>query len=97
MSFPEPPHLRRQRQKNTNHIKLDEIPMNSLIAILTTSKGWIIRQAIKATAYITTPLTAWLAANGADGDQTQAIVSGVVAAVAVLVELGLSFMARKNP
>jgi hypothetical protein len=97
MSFPEPQHLRRQRQKNPNHIKLDEIPMNSLVAILTTSKGWIIRQAIKATAYITTPLTAWLAANGADGDQTQAIVSGVVAGVAVLVELGLSFMARKNP
>jgi hypothetical protein len=97
MSFPEPQHLRRQRHKNTHHIKLDEIPMNSLVAILTTSKGWIIRQAIKATAYITTPLTAWLAANGADGDQTQAIVSGVVAAVAVLVELGLSFMARKNP
>ena len=97
MSFPESPHLRRQRQKNPHKIKLDEIPMNSLIAILTTSKGWIIRQAIKATAYITTPLTAWLAANGADGHETQAIVSGIVAAVSVLVELGLSFAARKNP
>jgi hypothetical protein len=78
------------------NIKLEDIPMNSLITILTTSRGWIIRQAIKATAYITTPLTAWLAANGADGNETQAIVSGIVAAVSVLVELGLSFAARKN-
>ena len=78
------------------NIKLEDIPMNSLITILTTSRGWVIRQAIKATAYITTPLTAWLAANGADGNETQAIVSGIVAAVSVLVELGLSFAARKN-
>ena len=96
MSFPKFPGRRMNRTDKPN-IKLEDIPMNSLITILTTSRGWIIRQAIKATAYITTPLTAWLSANGADGHETQAIVSGIVAAVSVLVELGLSFAARKNP
>jgi hypothetical protein len=95
MSFPKFPGRKMNRTDKPN-IKLEDIPMNSLITILTTSRGWVIRQAIKATAYITTPLTAWLAANGADGNETQAIVSGIVAAVSVLVELGLSFAARKN-
>jgi len=78
------------------NIKLEDIPMNSLITILTTSRGWIIRQLIKATAYVTTPLTVWLSAHGVDGNHTTAIVSGIVAAVAVIGELGLSYLARKN-
>jgi hypothetical protein len=78
------------------NIKLEDIPMNSLITILTTSRGWIIRQLIKATAYVTTPLTVWLSAQGVDGNHTTAIVSGIVAAVAVIGELGLSYLARKN-
>lgn len=69
--------------------------MSTLLTLLTTSRGWILRQAIKLTAYITTPLTAWLTANG-HGDSAAAIASGIVAAVAVLVELGLSYIARKK-
>lgn len=69
--------------------------MNTLVTLLTTSRGWIVRQAIKATAYVTAPLTVWLETNG-HGDSTAAITSGVVAAVSVLVEVGLSFAARKN-
>lgn len=70
--------------------------MNSLIVLLTTSKGWILRQAIKATAYVTTPLTVWLASQGVSDDNTAAIVSGVTAIVAAGIELGLSYLARKN-
>lgn len=71
--------------------------MKSLIVMLTTSKGWIVRQAVKATAYVTTPLTVWLSAQGADADHTSAVVTGIIAAASIAVELGLSFIARKNP
>lgn len=95
MSFPSFPGRRMNRTDKPN-IKLEDIPMTSLITLLTTSKGWIIRQAIKLTAYITTPLTVWLEANG-HGEHVGAIVSGIVAVVSVVVELSLSFLARKNP
>ena len=94
MSFPDPIFRKRKRQEKPN-LKADELMKDTLFTVLTTSKGWIIRQAIKATAYVTAPLTVWLEANG-HGDQTAAIVSGVVAGVSVLVELGFSFLARKN-
>jgi hypothetical protein len=95
MSFPDPIFRRRKRNQTPN-LKLEDLTMNSLITLLTTSKGWLIRQAIKATAYITTPLTVWLEANG-QGDHAAALTTGIVAAVSVLVELGLSYAARKNP
>jgi hypothetical protein len=93
MSFPKFPGQRRKHDKP--NIKLEDIPRASLITILTTSKGWIIRQAIKLTGYITVPLTVWLEANG-QGDSAGAITAGIIAAVSVLVEVGLSFLARKN-
>ena len=95
MSFPDPIFRRRKRNQTPN-LKLEHLTMNSLITLLTTSKGWLIRQAIKATAYITTPLTVWLESNG-QGDHAAALTTGIVAAVSVIVELGLSYAARKNP
>jgi len=85
---------RKRDQKPT--VNADDIMKDTLFTILTTSKGWIIRQAIKATAYITTPLTVWLEANG-HGDQTAAIVSGIIAGVSVIAEVIFSYLARKNP
>jgi hypothetical protein len=96
MSFPDPIFRKRKRNEKPN-IKADDIMKDTLLTVLTTSRGWIIRQAIKATAYITVPLTVWLEGQGAEGEQTKAITSGIVAAVAVLAELGFSFLARKNP
>lgn len=95
MSFPEPPHLRRRRQQNPNAIKLDQIPMNTLLTILTTSRGWIVRQALKLTTYITAPVAIWLEAQG-QSEHVAAITAGIVAAVSALVEIGLSYLARKN-
>lgn len=93
MSFPTFPGKRRKHDKP--NIKLEDIPMTSLIAILTTSKGWIVRQAIKATAYVTTPLAVWLEAQG-QGEHVGTIVAGIVAVVSALAEIGLSYLARKN-
>lgn len=95
MSFPDPI-FRRPKRNQTPNLKLEDIPMNSLITLLTTSKGWLIRQAIKATAYITTPLTVWLETHG-QGDHAAALTTGIVAAVTVIVEIALSYAARKNP
>ena len=83
--------IERQRKKNPNKIE----PMKALPSILTTSRGWIIRQALKATALITAPLAVWLESQG-QGEHTAAITAGITAAVAALVEIGLSFLARKN-
>lgn len=99
MSFPQFTGFRKQTKPNTKpNIKIDtdKIIMNTALTFLVTSKGWIIRQALKATAYITVPLTVWLDGAG-HGDQSSVIVSGIVAAVSVLIELGLSYVARKNP
>ena len=85
--------LERQRKRNPNKIEIE--PMQAITTILTTSRGWIIRQALKATALITAPLAVWLESQG-QGEHTAAITAGVTAAVAALVEIGLSFLARKN-
>jgi hypothetical protein len=64
--------------------------------LLITSRGWIIRQALKATALVTGPLAIWLESQG-QGEHAGAIVAGLTALVAAAVEIGLSFLARKNP
>jgi hypothetical protein len=85
--------IERQRKKNPN--KIEANPMQAITAILTTSKGWIVRQVLKATALVTAPLAVWLESQG-QGEHTAAITAGITAAVAALVEIGLSFLARKN-
>ena len=85
--------IERQRKKNPNKIELDT--MQAITTILTTSRGWIIRQSLKATALITAPLAVWLESQG-QGEHTSAITAGITAAVAALIEIGLSFLARKN-
>lgn len=94
MSFPEPPHLRRARQRNPNKLELD--PMTAIIQILTSSRGWLVRQALKATALVTAPLAVWLEANG-HGEHTAAISAGITALVTAGIEMLLSYLARKNP
>lgn len=69
---------------------------DTLLTVLTTSRGWIVRQAVKGTALVTGPLTVWLAQQG-QGDKAATIAAGITAVVAALVEIGLSFFARKNP
>jgi butyrate kinase len=88
--------LDRQRRKNPNQIEPDTIAMNALTTLLTTSRGWLVRQIVKGTAYITGPLAIWLEAQG-QGEHAGAIVAGIVAVVSALAEIGLSYVARKNP
>jgi hypothetical protein len=94
MSFPTFPGHRKKHNKPNLHA--DTIMKNTVLTVLTTSKGWIIRQAIKAVAGVSAPLTVFLAEHGA-GDYTSAIIAGVIAAAAASIEIALSFLARKNP
>lgn len=69
---------------------------DTVLTVLTTSKGWIIRQAIKAVSAVGAPLAVFLAQHGA-GDHTAAIVTGITAVTAAAIEVTLSYLARKNP
>jgi len=87
--------LERRRKRNPNKIDPDQLTMNALVTLLTTSRGWLLRQAVKATALVSAPLAVWLEANG-QGDHVGAITAGIVAVVSALIEVGLSFLSRKN-
>lgn len=94
MSFPTFPGKRKKHE--TPNLHADTMITNTVLTVLTTSKGWIIRQAIKAVAGVSAPLTVFLADHGA-GNYTAAIIAGVTAVAAASVEIALSFLARKNP
>lgn len=69
--------------------------MKTLLTILTTSRGWIVRQVLKFSAYVLGPFYAWLELQGA-GEHVSTIAIGITALITALVEVGLSFVARKN-
>jgi hypothetical protein len=87
--------LDRIRQRNPRKIHPPS-PMPAILSILTTSRGWLIRQTLKTLSYITAPLAAWLAAQGVEAAQTEAIIAGITAAALAGIEMLLSFLARKN-
>ena len=104
MSFPIFPGRKMNRTQKPN-IKLENIPMKSIVTLLTTSKGWIVRQALKYSgaglAAFGSAVTAKAAALNLPIDQVQAVLtpfqSFVSAAVVLGVEFLLSYLARKNP
>lgn len=103
MSFPDFISPRGRFKKKT--INADTIMKNSVLLFLTTSKGWIVRQALKYSGMGLVAMGAWVnakaAALGLPLDQVQAVLTPfeafVSAGVVLLVEVGLSFVARKNP
>jgi hypothetical protein len=103
VSFPDFVSSKKRFQKTT--IKSDAIMKNSVLLFLTTSKGWIIRQALKYSGMGLVSLGAWVNAKalalGLPVDQVQAVMTPfhafASAAVVLLVEVALSFLARKNP
>lgn len=91
--------LEKRRERNPRKLILnpDTLTMKALITLLTTSRGWLVRQALKAVSYITAPLAVWLAAQGVEASHSDAILAGITAAAAAGTELLLSYLARKNP
>jgi hypothetical protein len=104
MSFPNPPHLERRRAKNPNKLDPDKLTMNAISTLLITSKGWLLRQALKLTGGALASFSAYAYSKaetlGVDPSQVQTVLDPLAAAISagvvLLIELGLSYLARKN-
>ena len=68
---------------------------NIIESIISTQKGWIVRQVLKYIAVGSAALSTWLVARGADPDSAQVIASGLAAAASGAAELFLSKLASK--
>jgi hypothetical protein len=63
--------------------------------LVSTNRGWLVRQALKGVTYASGALTAYLAAKGVDAELTSAIGLGLISATSWAFETALSFVARK--
>lgn len=87
------------------NLHADTMIANTVLTVLTTSKGWIIRQALKWTGSGLATFGAYAASKaialGLPVDKVEAIIqpgTALASAVVVLViEGALSYLARKNP
>lgn len=70
--------------------------MNHLLLILTTSKGWLLRQAAKLAGVAGVWLAAKAQAVGAESVTTESATAAVALITVGAVEVALSFLARKN-
>lgn len=77
----------RKRQKPTTMNKI-------IINIVSTQRGWLIRQALKYTSLGVASFTAWLAGQGVIADET-ALLGAATSLVTGILELGLSSMASR--
>ncbi len=68
--------------------------MNRIVKfIVSTRKGWIIRQILKYVAMGGTALTSWLLAQGADASNAELIVTGLTTAITGTLEVAFSKLA----
>lgn len=66
-----------------------------ITSIISTNKGWLVRQALKYTTYGGVALSTWLVSKGADVSNAELIVSGVTTIVSGGLELIFSKLASK--
>lgn len=66
-----------------------------ILKLVATNSGWIARRLIMYAAVATAIITTWLTAKGFSADISTAIATGIVSAVFGVIELTLSFIARK--
>lgn len=70
--------------------------MKKIIAgIISTRKGWLVRQGLKGITVASASLSTWLLAKGADAETASAIVAGATSVAAWGIETGLSKLASK--
>lgn len=82
-----------ERQRATN--KPINAPMKIIETLISTQKGWLIRQALKGAAALGTVATTWLVSHGVAIDNPQAITAALSTLVVGLAEMGLSKLASK--
>jgi hypothetical protein len=64
-------------------------------SIVSTQKGWIIRQLLKYAAMGGAALSTWLISQGAEASNAELITSGLITAVSGSLEFALSKVASK--
>jgi len=84
--------LERQRASNQ---PIDATPMKLIELLVTTNKGWIVRQLMKGVATAGTAATTWLVAHGVSLDNPQAITAALTTIAVGLAEVGFSKVASK--
>lgn len=66
-----------------------------ITTIVSTNKGWFIRQALKYAAMGSAALSTWLVSKGADPSSTEVLVAGLTTAVTGGLEIVFSKLASK--
>lgn len=74
---------------------IDATPMKLIELLVTTNKGWIIRQLMKGAAAMGAMATTWLVAHGVSLDNPQAVSAALATLSVGLAELVLSKVASK--
>lgn len=69
-------------------------PMKLFHALITTNKGWLVRQAMKYVATGLASLTAYLQAKGLSIEDPQVVQAGLSALAVALIEGALSYGAK---
>lgn len=70
--------------------------MKDLItSIISTNKGWLVRQALKYVTMGGVAFTTWLTAHGVESSSTELIVTGLTTAISGGLELVFSKLASK--
>lgn len=67
----------------------------TVLTIISTNKGWIIRQALKYATIGGASLTTYLVSKGADASSVEAIVTGLITVATGGLELVFSKLASK--
>lgn len=66
-----------------------------LFSLISTQRGWVVRQVLKYVAMGSAALTTWLVAKGYDPDSATALAAGLAAGISGGLELLLSKLASK--
>jgi hypothetical protein len=66
-----------------------------ITTIVSTNKGWLIRQALKYAAMGGAMLSAWLISQGADASNAEILTAGLITAVTGGLEIAFSKIASK--
>jgi hypothetical protein len=66
-----------------------------ITTIVSTNKGWLIRQALKYAAMGGAALSAWMISKGADASSTEVLIAGLTTAVTGGLEIAFSKIASK--
>ena len=75
--------------------RLNTCMKDIITSIVSTNKGWIVRQILKYAAMGGAALSAWLVSKGADASNAELITSGLVTIVSGGLELIFSKLASK--